>query len=731
MDLLLPLLWQFPLFLGFFATLWMVSFGVVRWLSWRVGGVEEQEMRWGRGALFWSACLTMACFLAIASGFWLLWWGLFRLPVVVVLSGAVWVYVWHRGWPLSLPFRAFGSDISRIWRALEAEPATRWGARLFLMAFALLALRALLLPPLSHDTTSYHASKAAFFVQDGHLFLPYIPGGWSVFRLFSSGASVLQAWVMLPFSSDLFFGVVDLLLALGVLLLASLWLGVLSPQASLRWHLLLWWLLLSIPLFWKSLGAGYTELGLTLALLQAAFFTGLTAMRGGRLWLLLSWCALASAFAIKLPGLAAAGALFLLQLAILLFRAERLPALKMLLVGLFLFFAANLPWLCWNTQETGYPLAPYPLKVAGVTLGKMNPSMQWYATMKLKRPRIWADEWVAHKHLFVEVRDFQNPVLGIGMLPILLLGVWGGLWLLWRRPWWGAALWAILAANLYGFYHPTLSHYRLYGGGTILRFLLQSVVLLSVCFVALCSRWRMARVGRWGHGVFWWGGMLSWIGLLMWGIGSFLCWSSVEYRALALCGAAWLLWWVAVSFLLTRQADTRKNPFRRGFVWGFVGLAGMACLLFFQAQRDGLRLAAYAKSCTFHRSFFHMEDALPFVDDPRKPLRIAVTAGPMRNLQHHTFYSFFGRRLQNRLIFLPQRKDGGYIEQDRLYMTRVLDFDGQSWMDRLRAARIDYVLSLVSISPEYHWMAKRPQSFTFLVGKEGEWGLFGVEEKSR
>ena len=88
----------------------------------------------------------------------------------------------------------------RVGRRLRHSPY-----RLIALAVILLPLpaiaRAIVLPPLGWDALTYHAVKAAMWVQHGGGPVMNGPGPWAYYANMPAGAEVLQAWSMLPTSS--------------------------------------------------------------------------------------------------------------------------------------------------------------------------------------------------------------------------------------------------------------------------------------------------------------------------------------------------------------------------------------------------------------------------------------------------------------------------------------------------------------------------------------------------
>ncbi len=727
------LVWRFPTASILFLSVFVGSYWTVRWAFQRFRRhyspyqfehdpqqqhlllVEQQRMEQGRGLLFWVATFGVGLGWLQCIGLLLLWLGVFRLEVAATLAGAVLWWAWRKEDSITLPWTALRRDLRSAWAEIDAEP---FGKLLFFALFAglcLLALRTLLLPPLGYDSLTYHATKAAFYAQTGDLLLPEYSGGWSIFRFFPPGKEVLQAWVMLPFSSDFLFGFLDVFDAVGLLLTAVVLLRTLAPHASMRWQLLLGWVLLSIPLYWKLIGAGYTEQLLSIALLQAVLFTGLFLRGGSEAWLLLSWVALGIAIAVKLPGLVAAAFLGALQGIFLLWKRRAVWKMGLAALGIGIFL--NLPWMAWNTLGMGAPLSPYPLKIAGISVGIANTEMKQYMTLRALLPISQQDEWEAHACLFAERATFQHPVLGFWTAPLLAAGLLCLLWFLYARWWMGWGMAVLVAANLYGFYHPNFAFNRLHGGGTNSRFLLQSVAVLLVCLLAfLAQQNERTFLGRLSRNIPWIG-CFGGISMFAWYQIDFKGWWLQEIRPLTLLAMALIALYLSIRWLATYR-PTKKLA----IAWTGLGLL-LFCFLV-QYQRDKIRNLAYKNSFFLHAIQTYFVEALPSLDQPSSPKKLAVAVGPFQALDNQSLYPLFGRRLQNKLFFIPQRKDGRFIEHDSLYHRNLNTFSKPYWLARLRKHRIDHVVALAPQSLEQIIMAGDTFRFARVVGQPFVWGVF-------
>ena len=146
---------------------------------------------------------------------------------------------------------------ARRFAARARQSPYRWIAVALLLAPLPAVARAIVLPPLGWDALTYHSVKAAMWVQHGGGEVMKGPGPWAYYANMPAGAEVLQAWTMLPTSSDVFTTSLDVLewiaVGLGVILLARR-IGAKEPLPSIAAAFVL-----SIPPVRLMLGSAYSE----------------------------------------------------------------------------------------------------------------------------------------------------------------------------------------------------------------------------------------------------------------------------------------------------------------------------------------------------------------------------------------------------------------------------------------------------------------------------------------
>ncbi|MFC1735931.1 hypothetical protein ACFL1X_07425 [Candidatus Hydrogenedentota bacterium] len=98
-----------------------------------------------------------------------------------------------------------------------------------------------------------------------------------------------------------------------------------------------------------------------------------------------------------------------------------------------------------------------------------------------------------------------------------------------------------------------------------------------------------------------------------------------------------------------------------------------------------------------------------FLDD-QSGQYIAVTAGWDEGTNNWYCYPLLGKRYQHKVSYIPITVDGSIIDY-RLSEELLAEADFLSWLKRLIAERVDYVVSLPPTTLEARWMARYPCAF--------------------
>jgi len=207
----------------------------------------------------WAASVAVLAGICTAIFHLLAWERAFSRWSVLACTTAFAAVAWIRfgGWQqVGAHVRRDCRFARRIGRRLRHSPYRFIALAVILLPLPAIA-RAIVLPPLGWDALTYHSVKAAMWVQHGGGTVMNGPGPWAYYANMPAGAEVLQAWTMLPLSSDLFTTVLDVLewvaVGLGIVALGRS-LGAKEPLASIAAAFVL-----SIPSLRLMLGSAYSE----------------------------------------------------------------------------------------------------------------------------------------------------------------------------------------------------------------------------------------------------------------------------------------------------------------------------------------------------------------------------------------------------------------------------------------------------------------------------------------
>ena len=622
--------------------------------------------------------------------------GAFGLPLMLAPFGTGAVFIlWRDRGSVAALARA-GRGIARQLRtAFPLRKLWAWGP--FALLAAIVAARGIFLPPLAHDSLSYHLAKAAMWIQTGGINELTGPGGWSFYRIFPGGWEALLAVAMLPAHSDAAAAALDVAAWLGLGWAA--WevaraLGARGPAAGAAAVFALF-----LPASFRAAGACYVENAQAFFLLVALLFQLRYRRAGNPAAWAASITALGLAAAVKSflwPVIALMGVLLVVDA---LRRPRRPGATRLHLFGASLAAVVFLPWLGWAWVFTGAPLSPFPVKLAGLELGRAGPMIRWY----LDRPGVVPYDPAQESLAFWSVFHLpETAIPQIGITALVAVGVTLVTALLRRRA--GrvtglayAVMIALAAVAL--FYSPLYATNRLHAYWSFAngRFLHFAFVLLGSVGAAVACRACNPRLAALPLVL---AGLLSVLGSLFSG------WTALEIRwvpALAVAGLG-----VAMALVTRRALWILPAGGVAAVVFG-IGMA-MRAQNRWEMWREGLGIHVMKRG---------------WIEPARKvngPAVIAVTSGPDQNGDNWMLYPFLGPDWENRLVHVPPYADG-----------RVREFAGpdallpgasfEAWSAGLEKAGATHVMSFAPDSIELMWMLENPRHFRPLVGGPG-WGLF-------
>lgn len=672
------------------AVVWVLGLGYISY------SVALRVLRRADTWVLWSAAFVVGLSLSV-GGFFLLYsvrlyslWGVSGLVLVGVLGTQYLVLPWRESlWSLRIDLWFLGEARRMFFRGWRA-----WVGVVFLIWAIAKDLRVLLLPPLSWDTLTYHAPRAAMWIQSGGAIEMEAPGGWSYQKYFSPGSEILLSLAMLPFRSDVWLPLVDIVQwwALGWVLFA------LGRVLGLRvgWAVLGVLFYLTIPLILQLVGSGYSEISFSLCFAAALLFAVRFEKYGECHDLYLSSLALGVFACIKFHGvvLSVGGGIGLLGL---LFWRRGWSGWKEAGIAFVLWGVMVLPWFGHTWVRKGTPLYPIEVKIAGIRLGEASPALTFYADRPELKPYTREELYLVSLFHGMHRQPFSLLLLGMVLLlfPALLVG--------WRMfPWRSLLLGGLGALNLALYFHPNFSVIRMMWALTSARFLLP--------FVMLCV-W-----------VFWWLQRQSvlWQRIGMGVVGVWVLLSLPVPWDIEMSSLEWSVWGVGLGVLLLCVFGVLLLCWMR-LVWGVVAVllfAAWGASAGLQGYKDATRMKVLWGSAIYHRTprdwkrlaqAFHKAQE----DQKRFAVRVAVTSAVEKNGDNWPLYLFMGNRLQNRVFYVPITQGDEVLPYGE---DRTKAADRASWLKRLHQQDVDYIVFFSpALSTEQFWVAQHPELFRFVL----------------
>lgn len=630
----------------------------------------------------------------------------FTLPAALAGTFALAALAWRRE---RHALRSLRLEL-RAWRRI-ARRARRGRERTWCIALGLCALpvllHPLLVPPLGWDALTYHAVKAAIWVQDAGALHLRAPGPWSFYGTSFAGGSVLTSWTMLPFHSDLLAGAADSLL--WVWLGLALWalareLGVREPLASAASSFAL-----ALPAIRSLIGAGYDEPLLCLCFIAGCVFALRFAVSRKAGYALLAFAAIGLAIGAKLTFarpcavVIAFVCLHALGRELAVRRSLRISCAGAAIAGVVIA-----PWPWRALAETGLPLSPLPITFLGMQLGAAPPELQWY----MHRPQLIDDaaaELRTLADLFGDLGHGREVPTALVLVPLALAPL--GLWSL-RRARGGAAwmLGACIAADMLSYASAELRVVRLRYLDTMSRFVLVTV-LLAIVLSAVWAARRPAIARSYAHA-------LRAGALFLLALYASVGWSSTSaIAAAALAGA------LAACAVIARAARTWPRA-ARGVV--YVALA-VLCVPALATARTSLRYTLMQSDFAIHAHATYFARDAQALDRQGRAHVIAVTGGPQQDMDRWFVYPFLGEHLQNRVLYVSPLASGAlsHFGTPALHRAFFEQADPAAWVRRLRSAGVTHVVSFDPPSVELRIMQDNPRLFRHISdAQQHAYGVF-------
>jgi len=565
-------------------------------------------------------------------------------------------------------------------------------------------------PPIGYDFQTYHGVKAALWVQHPESFEFAAPGGWSLYHHLTAQGSIVTAWMMLLFHSDRLVSAASVLFwpffCLCVYALAR------EFRLNSRSSWLMAWFISSLPAVLYMKAQVYVDLPMHADIICSVAFA-MYGFRQQKTSLLgFQGMAVGLAAATKITALSVAGILMASPLLLYGRKMDWKLWLQRWGVAIVLCALPIIPWMLYTYLSTGYPFSPLPISVAGLQLGQASPDMHWYLETPVifHRP-VWLENIWVFGQMFYSI---SNWMLGLFIVPFLLLAPWG-LYRLSRINWRAAVLLTLLTLAFVSFYlNGSFKMVRLLYAYSDGRFFL-SLLAWSALLGFLCLKRYRKTVE------------LLMAGVVAWELIRFAVadWSpnALHELPLVLAGMAFVGWFF-------HRFSPSTPRLRQLAIWLILVPATLLCL---GRLNDALRLEYFANQVGWMDDF---PQILPVIDRPPRAYRIAVTSGPIQLSNRDLYYPFFGRELQNQVLYIPISLDGGIIPDSD--PDRLEEANYAAWLERLQKQNVDFVMTFSPRSIEMDWMDDHPEIFTRIptapslraenLGSDSRlnWGLYRV-----
>lgn len=621
----------------------------------------------------------------------------FRTPIVLLGIGllAFLVTRWH-GAP-----RGAAQKLAQETAALSTriKQASSWKT---LCPVALLAavvlpilIRGLYTPPLGWDSLTYHLLKAGRWVQFGGHIAEAAPDAWSYYEYFPLTGDIFSAWAMLGVRGD------GLLSVLG----GAIWLsGLLAVYASARQlgagrnpSLLAAMAFSALPSILGQVTSGYVDNTTNALFALAAVFVIRLLQSGPVVQAIWAIAALSMMLGVKTTT----APVFLLGIGVVVvfLIRRRADSSRRLVAACLLAALLGSPAYFRTWFQKGSPVYPWAVTIGSKTLFAGDAGAQEVGQNMLQGLRLDSPSSAYRRLFFQRSKNGSFIAPGPGALPLMILGILGGILLAWRPATRHPALFLLIcAALILGlWFSGSLSLAReTIKVRTMGRYFGPGFAALAVLGVGLRGRWAQA---AW---------VLSLLGSAIYAFPR--GWHVAEKTPFVLTTMALTLLILGAWFSV--KVRQRYGPLL--FIPLLIGF-----LSFTQALASHYRYPLYAAAAD-RKPLFHMHPLHPVYAgawdlwrllDRGQAATLAVTAG-WDGLGHNWYrYPFLGSRLQNEVLYVPITRDGKTVPYRQMDLaTEAASL--AAWLGRLMEVEVDYIVSLAPRNTiEDRWLSGHPEFF--------------------
>ncbi len=615
--------------------------------------------------------------------------------------------------------RNVGAELEAVTAWLRDGLSSRWSALIIACGFVvLLSLsRALLMPPMSWDSLTYHLTFAAYWVQKGSLLKFIAPDQIIENACLPINGELFAAWLMLPFHSDLLVNLMNFPLTLlgGIACYAmARELGLARNEAAFAPALLCF-----APVIYAQITTAYVD-NAVFAFCAAAVLFALRYLRNGQSGdALLALSAAGILIGIKYTCIPVTGL-------ILLAVAATRPAPSctvarrcgMLCAGLLILFALGGRQYCINALDARNPLYPVPVKLFGRVIAEGSKQLEqvdaWAAGYEARRGMdrlsFWEREQIKLRYLPRSAGPkFLFFLMAASLAPLVRPRHVPG-----RQWYFLAAAWAV---PIVLFYTGTSADYirKAFWIEGSTRFLSPFIALFTIQALLLIKRF----IRNFDYVAFLFAALVIWDLLHVntaheWEI-------EVLYPLLLPLGGL-----PVVLLGLMRASGTRPAripPWLPGAALLLV-LATGCCLL--QDFRDSTRYAYYRRHYDYFNvpKIFELVNGWEFLDRPGEKKKVGLSVGWDPPGHIWFFYPLMGSRLQNEVMYVSPRYR--HEVPAWLHQNMLRGDDRRLWLANLRQNKADYIFVAEPWPNELNWMEGDRKTFR-LVFYEQRCRIFHYE----
>jgi hypothetical protein len=666
-------------------------------------------VRWvAVGTLFYSCIIVIFQGLSPFHAITKLW-----VSVTCFLLALITHFVWGS-------CRNFNADIEPVRNWIKEGLTSRWSILIIFCGLAvLLSLsRALLMPPLSWDSLSYHLTFAALWIKKGTLFLFQAPDQIIENVYFPINGDIFTSWMILPFNSDLLVNTMNFpITLLGGIACYSIAreLGLSRKQASFAPALICF-----APVIFDQITTQYVDNAVFAFCSVSALFALRYLRRGNVFDMLLSFVAAGILVGIKYSSIPITG---IIVIALTLKTVSLQPSAgiikkgSFLLLGCFIICVLGGRQYIQNSIEGRNPLYPFPLNI-----GKLH---LLDGSDKLQQVNEWVDEYEKNTGLDKlslwerEYRKFlyEKRSAGPKFLLFLILALisviirprdppkseWYFLGLLWIVP-------------VVIFYSNSPASFTRKAAWIIgsTRFLSPAIALFTIQALVFLNRFDK------------YGTAISFL------LVAFVAWDILHSNITHLWEVEVLFPFlillvfvsgVILTFNRSRDSLFEKNAFFQAAsstffkftsrkiiaLMGIVVFVGGFYLL--QEYRDSTRYDYFK----FHYDYVPingietLSNGWEFLDHPAEKKTIALAMDWNPPGHRWFFYPLMGRWLQNDIVYISAKYKGDVPAWQHRGVFRGDDFS--VWLSNIERKKVNYVVVMQPWPPELKWMEELTDEF--------------------